>query len=173
NDPRVFGFGSNHETRHVLQKEERRFVTIAGLDEVSGFLGGIRVDDAAEFRARARAQEASLICNDADGYAFDAGIAGDHLLRVISLKLVKLACVDEAVEDISHIVRKPMIRGYNVIQIRQRPARGHSRLERDSARLRKRKLGDKPSELFQTFLVVLCSIMSYARDLVMSERAAQ
>ena len=60
----------------------------------------------------------------------NAAMPGDHLLRVISLKLVEMTVVEQTLEQLSGVVRLSMIFGNDVVQLFDRTQRFTSRLKR-------------------------------------------
>src|SRR5215218_3674457 len=69
-DAFVFSLGADHEARDILDEQQRDALSIASIDVIRHLLGALRVDDAAKARllTRAALDEATLICDDADGY---------------------------------------------------------------------------------------------------------
>ena len=55
-------------------------------------------------------------------------VARDHLLRVIGLKLIKLAPIDQAGQHVAHVVGDAMVRRHDVVDIRKRTS-GRARLD--------------------------------------------
>src|ERR1051325_5707511 len=96
-------------------------MAITGLDEVSHLFSRVRINDAAElWRSPGRpAQQAALISDDANRDAFDVGISRNHLFRIIGLKLIQLAAVDQASQHISHIIGEAMVSRNDVVDICQ------------------------------------------------------
>jgi len=72
-DPGVLHLRAHHEPGHVLKKDERHVERVADLDEVSGLVGGVVVEDAAEVHR--------LVGDHADALASDAGEARDDAAR--------------------------------------------------------------------------------------------
>ena len=70
-DAGMLCFRSDHEARNILNKEERRLMTIAGLYEVGDLFGRFCVNDAAEFwwATTGRANHPAIVSDDADVYA--------------------------------------------------------------------------------------------------------
>ena len=175
NNSRVFCFRANHETRYVLQEKKRSLVSITGFDKVSDLFRGVCIDDPAELwrMALRTANQSTLICDYADRNAFDSCVAGYHLASVVCLELVQFARVEQAIQYIAHIVRKAMIGRHNVVKIRCRPARCARLSELNSGGQSWWKLGDKLTELSETFFIVLCAEVCDSRYFVVSQRAAK
>ena len=92
---RMFGFRADHKARNVLNKEQRRRVTIAVFDKIRRFFSRFGVNDAAEFRRFAgfAFHHSAMIGDDADVPASNPRRPANHFLRVVGLKLVELAFV--------------------------------------------------------------------------------
>jgi hypothetical protein len=118
NNPRVLGLWSNHETRDILDKEQRRLVTVAGIDKVRDFLGRLCVNDAAETRRAAsrNANHAAVVRDHANLNSANARVACDHLPGVISLKLIEMTPIQKTAQQLSHIVWLPVILRNDVVK---------------------------------------------------------
>src|SRR5207245_838272 len=115
----------------------------------------------------------ALIGDYAYRYAFDPPVSGDHLFRVIRLKLVQLTAVEQAVEHVAHIIGQPVVRRHYVVQIVEGPPSRMSLFDLHSERLRRWKLSYELAKFHYAVFVVLCAKMGHARDLVVGERAAE
>src|SRR5205085_9685951 len=110
NDATVLRLRADHETGDILNEDERRALPIAHVNEVSGLLSRLCVDDAAELgRPLWQAHEAATVSDDADLYAAYARVAGDHLFGIVGLKLVQVPFVKNARKHSACIVRLAMI----------------------------------------------------------------
>ena len=71
-------------------------VAIAGLDKVSHFLRRLRINDPTEARwlAAGHAHHSSMVRDHADLDSTNTTMARDHLLRIVSLKLVEMTIVE-------------------------------------------------------------------------------
>src|SRR5947207_3166544 len=135
---------------------------------------GVGVDDSSELwcsPGRASNQP-SLIGDYAYRDAFDARVAGDHFLGVIRLELIEVACVEQAIQYVTHVIGKPMVCRNDVVDISQRSSRTASIPDLHSERLRCRKLGHELAQPGDAFFVVLRAEMRDAGYLVVSQRAA-
>src|SRR3569832_2229696 len=84
---------------------------VAGLDEVSHLLSRFGIDDPTEARrlTARQAHHAAKIRDHANLKSTDTSVAGDHLFRVVSLKLVEPAIVKQTLEQLSDVVRLAVI----------------------------------------------------------------
>ena len=71
-------------------------MSIAGFDEVSHLLRRLGVDDSAKSRwlAAGHANHAAMIGDHSNLNATNASMARDHLLRIVSLKLVEVSVIE-------------------------------------------------------------------------------
>src|SRR5262245_21100258 len=112
-------FGPDHESGHVLNKQERRPMTITSIDEIGDFLSRLRVNNSTEPRRAARgiAKHSTRIRNHANLNAADGGMAGNDLFRVVSLKLIQVSVIQNAIEQSPHVVGLAMIFGNDFVDI--------------------------------------------------------
>src|SRR5437762_9303666 len=136
-------------------------MAVAHLDEVGDLFRGVGVDNSAElWRFSFRApNKPSLVSDYADRDAFYARVAGNHFPRIVRLKLIKLTIINQTVENIAHIVRKPMVSRYDVVDIGQRPSWTTSLLDLHPQRQRWRKLGHQLAEFPDALFVIPCPEM--------------
>src|SRR5205085_5742031 len=85
-----------------LQKEERNAALGAQLNEVRAFQGALRKQD-------------PVIGKNADRVAPDAGKAADQGLPIEPLEFVELAAVDEARDDLAHLVGPARVKRDNPV----------------------------------------------------------
>src|SRR5262245_57988906 len=97
-------------------------MTIAGFDEVSDLFGRLRINNPAKPRrlAARHADHATVICDHADLNTADPCMSRDHLLCVVSLKLVEMTVVEQALEQLPHVVRLSMIFGNDLVKFIRR-----------------------------------------------------
>src|SRR5690349_5317437 len=83
---------------------------IAGLDEVSDLLSGFRIDDPAEARRLTARQthHSAMIRDHSNLNPRDTSVTGEHLFRVVSLKLIKLI-IEQTLKQLPHLVGLPVI----------------------------------------------------------------
>ena len=109
-DAGPFGVFADHEAIDVVEENQRDAVLVAVEDEASGFLGGLGVDDAAEFDAFLIGAAGCggyvflLIGDDADRPATDAGVAAEQSFAVFGAVFLEFSGVDDAGEDVAHVV---------------------------------------------------------------------
>src|SRR2546421_3557966 len=103
----MFSLWSNHEAGHVLDKNERRLMTIASIDKVSNLLGRFSVDDAAKLWRSARqiAKHAACICDHANLNSTNTRMTRNNFFRIICLKLIEMSFVEHTIEKLAHVVR--------------------------------------------------------------------
>ena len=97
----------------------------AGFDEVSDLLSRFSVDDAAEpwWTTAGRPNHPAIVYDHPNLNASNPGVTGNHLLRVISLKLVEPTAVQKAIEQVTNVVRLTMVLRQNLVQVCRRPRR--------------------------------------------------
>ena len=93
-------------------------MTIAGVDEVSYLLGRFRIDDAAElwWTARRIAKHAARVGDHADLNPANLRVTGDDLFRVAGLKLIEMTFIEQATQNVAHVIRLAMILGKNFVE---------------------------------------------------------
>src|SRR5436853_330099 len=94
----VLVFAAHHEAGDVLQKYEGNAALGAELDEMRALQGALGKQDA-------------VIGEDADRIAPDPGEAADQGRAVELLELVQFAAVDDAGDDLAHLVRPTDVAG--------------------------------------------------------------
>src|SRR5215217_6766257 len=94
-------------------------MSTTGLDKVSDFLRRLCIDDSAKaWRLAARhAHHSSMIRNNPDLNSIDTSVSGDHLLGIVSLKLVETTIIEQTLEQLSHVVRLPVIFGNDFVEL--------------------------------------------------------
>src|SRR6266568_4584747 len=115
----MLGLRADHEPGNVLNKEQRRLMSVTSLDEVSHLLSRLGIDDSPKSRRAAGriAKHAARIRNHADLNPANARMAGDDLFRIIGLKLVKMTLIEQAIQNVAHVIRLAMIFGNNFIDL--------------------------------------------------------
>src|SRR5678815_674423 len=108
-------------------------MSIAGLDEVSDFLCRLGINDPTEARwlAARHAHHSSMIRDHSDLDSTNTTMTRDHLLRIVSLKLVEMTIIEQTPEQLSHVVRLTVIFGDDFVELfcwSQRRAGGISRV---------------------------------------------
>src|SRR5580765_667356 len=119
NDAGMFSLSAHHESGHVLDKKQRRAMTIASLNKVSDLLGRFSVNDSAKLRRAARgiAKHAPRVCDHAHLNSAETRMTGDDLFRIVGLKLVKMPVINQTVQQLAHVVRLAMILGKDLVDI--------------------------------------------------------
>src|SRR6266568_9402305 len=168
-------FRTNHESGDILNEDEWRAMTIASVDEVSNFLGRFSVNDAAKLRRAAGwiAKHPARVCNYAHLYSANTRVAGDNLFRIIGLELVQVSFVQQTFQKLAHVVGLAMIfRNYFINPFR-RSARILAGGPQASSLPIRRQLRNKLSYFRNRLFIILHSIMSHSRKLIMRPRAAE
>ena len=112
----VLVFATDHEAADVLQKEQRNLALAAQFDEVRGLECRLRKEDA-------------VIGDDADRHAVDARKAGDKRRAVAGLPFVEGRVVDDAGNDLAHVIGFAGVGRQHAIEL----ARVVARLDRGGA----------------------------------------
>ena len=108
-----------HASAHGSTAEiaSRLAESLAGLDEVRHFARRFGVDDASDARAAFRLEKAAPIGDDRDRAAGKAGVGAQHLGRVFGLELGIIASVENAEDDLFHVIWQAMIVGKHSVDI--------------------------------------------------------
>src|SRR5688572_1301259 len=111
NDSGVLSIWSNHATGDVLYEQQRGLVSITRLDEVGDLLRRYGVDNSAKPLPppAGRADHPAMIGDHSNLDSTNTSVTGDHLLRVVGLKLVQMATVEQTLEQFSYVVRLSVI----------------------------------------------------------------
>ena len=120
----------DHEAGDVLQEHERDAALAAQLDEMRAL-------------QRALAEQDAVVGEDADRIALDVRKAADQRRAVERLELVESRAVDDAGDDVAHIVRLARVGRHDAVDLLggiKRLAR--SRASRDTAALDAVEIGD-------------------------------
>src|SRR5689334_22362665 len=105
------GVTAHHETVYVMQENQRHKVLVAIHDETRGLFGAFGIDHAAKFNALFARRGISLlrrrglVGHDAHGKSPDTRQPTDHGLAVLGLVLVELRAVNNACDDLLHVIR--------------------------------------------------------------------
>src|SRR5215213_1593215 len=93
-------------------------MSIAGLDKIRNLLSRFCIDDSTEaWRLAARhANHSSMVRNHSDLNSANSSVARNHLFRIVSLKLVEMAIVEQTLEQLSHVIRLPVIFGNDFVE---------------------------------------------------------
>ena len=101
----MFGIASDHKAGYVLKKNDRQSGLIAIHDKTCGFVGAVRVDDAAHLNARLLCADlVALIGHDPDRMSVDTHVGRDERLSVVGLVFIERIRVDNRGEQITRIV---------------------------------------------------------------------
>src|SRR3982751_3763105 len=99
----MFRVRTDHETGDVLDKEKRRLMPVAGLDEVRDFFRRLGVDDSPKpRRSILQANHSTMVCDHANLYTANSSMPRNHLLSKVSLKLVQVAFIEYALKHLPH-----------------------------------------------------------------------
>ena len=95
----------------------------------AAFVGAFAVDDAAHLHfAFFGFRHGPLVCDDADRPAVDPRISRDQRFPIAGFVLVELACVDDACENLIHVIRFRAVDRHQLVDFACRKRR---RLRRD------------------------------------------
>ena len=95
---------AGHEARGVHEHDERQPEGVAGAHEARGLGAGVGVEHAAEV--------ARLVGDDADGAALEAGEPAHDVARPARRPLEQAAAVDDALDDVAHVVDAALVVGH-------------------------------------------------------------
>ena len=84
------------EAGDVDESDDGDVEAVAEADEAGGFAGGVDVEDAGE--------GVGVVGDDADAVAAEVGEADDDVARPLGLDFEELAVVDDAADDLAHVV---------------------------------------------------------------------
>src|SRR5215218_4563626 len=100
-------------------------MSIAGLDKVSHFLRRFRINNPTEARwlTAGHANHSSMIRDDSNLHPRNTAVARNHLFCVVSLKLVEMTIVEQTLEQLSDVVRLPVIFGNDFVELFRRSQR--------------------------------------------------
>ncbi len=115
-DPTVLLGGSGHETRDILEGDQRDIERIAEADESCALDGGVVVEHPGE--------SLWLIGDDAGGSSVEAGKAHDEVGCEIGLDLEEAAVVHHPCDHLAHIVGKVRVVGKQEVEFGIFPVRG-------------------------------------------------
>ena len=179
-DAAVLGARAHHEARHVLHEHEGDLLLVAVHHEPRGLVGGVGVDDAAGLElvglgllAGLGGDDGALVGDDADAPAVDAGVAAEEGLAVAGLVLGPRAGVDDAREQVAHVVRRVAGLGEHGEHLLRVEGRRHGRraVEPDA-----RALAEAAHEVADGGdggLVVRHLVVGHARDVALRGGAAE
>src|SRR5882724_4318292 len=107
----MFSFSADHKARDILNKQQRRSLAIAGLDEIRDLLCAFGIDNPTKSRGLSgrTANQTAIIRDDSNVNSANSAGTGDHLFGVIGLEFVQFATVQKAVKNLSRIVRMSVI----------------------------------------------------------------
>ena len=87
----LFGFGADHETRGVVEKQQRRLALVAQLDELRGL-------------ARTVGGDRAVVADETAGAALDFQLAANGLLIELALELEKVRLIGDPRDDFAYVV---------------------------------------------------------------------
>ena len=114
-DAAILLVGAGQKAGDILQRDDRHVIGIADANEVGRFDRGFDVDGAG--------QHHRLVGHDADDPAVEPGKADDHVFRPELMYLQKAAVVNNAGDDLAHIVRLVRVDRHQLFQFRTAPVR--------------------------------------------------
>ena len=158
--PFVLVLAPDHEAGDVLQEQERDAALRAQLDEVRALLRRLREQDA-------------VVGDDADRIAVDAREARDERRAVARLELVQRRRVDDARDDLAHVVRLARVVGDDAVDLLRVVERRLRRLHVDADRLHAVQVRDDAPREVQRVRVVLGQVVGHAGDPRVHVAAAQ
>ena len=154
-DPIVLLGHTPEGNQGVHERHHRHVEAIAGPDESGGFHGCLDVQ-----RTR---QDGGLLRNDAHGPAAQVGEPVEDVPRPARLDLQKPAVVDDAPDDVVHVIRPATIFGNDRVKLRIHPVGGIGR--RDAGRVGKiilRQVAQKPLHVVKRLGLVMGRDVRYA-----------
>ena len=150
-DALVFVLSPDHEAGDVLQKDQRDLALAAQFDEVRALVGRLGEQDA-------------LVGDDAHRHALDMREAADQRGAVAGLELVKHAVVNDAGDDLAHVVGLAGIGRYHAVQLFDRIPGRLGRLQQQRLRLDAVQSSDGLPGQRQRVQIVLGQVVGNARQ---------
>src|SRR5262245_218564 len=175
----MLGLRPHHEPGNVLHEQQWRLVSIACFDKVGDLFSRFGIDNSAKsWRTTGRiAKHSTRIGYYPYLHPADASMAGDDLARVVCLKLIEVTIVDNAVQQIAHVVRLPVIcRNYFVDLLRWSAGIRNRRISAhvpQTARLLTWQFSDELSYLGNRVFIIPDAIMRDTGHLIVGSSAAQ
>ena len=99
-------FAPDHEAGDVLQEDQRDLALAAQLDEMRAL-------------QRAFGKQHAIVGDDADRHAVQMRKAGDQRRAVVLLELVELGAVDDARDDLAHIIGLARVARDDAVDLRR------------------------------------------------------
>ena len=165
-DARVLLTDARQEARNIDEVDERDVERIAEADEACGLVGSVDVE--------AARHDVRLVRDDADGAAVEARETGDDVRREMLMHFVELAVVDDAADDVLHVVRCIRIVRNDRVQGLIHARRVVARLDdRRVVHVVARQEGEQVADLLDAVVLILRREMRDARDRVVRHGAAQ
>src|SRR6266498_3783759 len=139
-------------------------MTVAGLDEISNFLSGFSIDDAAKPRRSfaGRANHAAVVDDQANLNPANSCVPGNDFLCVIGLELVEVAAVENTVKHLACAVRLPVVFRKNFVQLFRGPSGVFGSGYGNRARSFQRQLRNELSDFRDALLIMADAIVGYA-----------
>ncbi len=114
----MFAAGANHKSGDILQENERNLFLVAVHDKTGCLVGAVVIDHSAHLDFTFSSfDHLALVGDDADGPALDAGIAAEDGFAVVFLELLECGIVDDAADDLRHIVGARGVRREEAIEV--------------------------------------------------------
>ena len=147
-------------------------MTVEVLEEVCDLFGGFRVDDPAEARRGVLAAvHAARVRDHADRHPLQPSGETDHLRCEVGLELVLPPRVEDASQDLAHVVRLAMVAGKNVVG--SAGSRPGTAVQSSPAAGGAYRLTDQVPDPLDARLVVGNTVVSDAGDLRVDARTPQ
>ena len=112
-DPAMFLVDTGQETRHVDERHQRDVEGIACPDEPRGLDRRIDVEGAGE--------DGRLLRDDPDAAPAESREPDDDVLRPAGLDLQERGVVDDATQDVMHVIRQPRVVGDDRVELGLHP----------------------------------------------------
>ncbi len=157
---RVFVFASDHEPGDVLKENQRDIALIAQFYEVRAL-------------QRRLGEEDAVVGDDAHRIAVDVGKTADQGLAVACLELMQLRAVDDARDDLAHVVGQPRVGGNDAVDVLRRILRFFRRNNRQVIVFTSIQVANDVARNGQRVGIAFGEMVGDARGAAMDFRAAE
>ncbi len=139
-------------------------MAITGLDEVRDLLRRLGINDASKPRrlSARHTHHAAMVGDHSNLDTANARMTGDHLLRIVSLKLIEMTFVKQTLQQFSYVVGLTMIFRNEIVEFFSR-SQGLARLLVREYSSGFWQLRNKLPDLIDARLIVCNSIMGHTR----------
>src|SRR6266567_4560392 len=96
----MFGLGTNHETRNVLNEQQWCLMSSASFNEIRDLLCGLGIDNAAKPRRSTTglANHPAMVGNYCNLNTANTRMSCDHLFCIVRLKLIEMTVVEQTLQ---------------------------------------------------------------------------